>query len=146
MIGRPSMDEVLQLTAGVMALRGTCPTSLVGAVFALDGRILATGYNGAPTGSPHCTHAAQDSPCRTAVHAEANGLAFAARYGVRLDGATVYCTLSPCPTCARLLVNAGIARFVTSSLYREHDGIDVLRASGVAFDWVPLVGELRERL
>lgn len=163
------MDEVLQLTAHAMALRGTCPTARVGAVFALDGRILATGYNGAPAGLPHCDHPAAPAPvelpaiaaprpqhataagnaaptCAVAVHAEANGLAFAARYGVPLGGSTIYCTLSPCSACARLLVNAGVARFVATAMYRDHAGVHVLRSAGVRFDWLPLAGHLLGRV
>lgn len=138
------MDEVLQLTAQVMSLRSTCPSTSVGAVYALDGRILATGYNGAPAGLPHCQHPprggndASEPTCRIAVHAEANGLAFAARHGIPLGGSTVYSTLSPCGPCARLLVNAGVVRFVAASMYRDHAGVDVLRTAGVAFDWIPL--------
>lgn len=140
---RPTMDMTLLATAFVMARRGTCPRAQVGCVIALDGRILSTGYNGAPTGMPHCVHAdglrsdqrpADAEQCRTSVHAEANAVAFAARYGVGLDSAVLYTTLTPCVTCAQLVVNAGIKRVVCANVYRNTDGVELLLRAGVVVD------------
>src|SRR5687767_4618485 len=110
------MDQVLMNVAREMARRGTCSRQRVGAVVARDGRILTSGYNGSPRGMLHCVHPpgetshvrGVDAPtCTLAVHAEANAVAFAARHGIALDGATLYTTLSPCVPCAQLVVNAG---------------------------------------
>lgn len=128
---RPSMDSVLAHMAGVMAARGTCPTAKVGCVVSRDGRVISTGYNGSPAGMAHCSHRAGESPCRTAMHAEANAIAYAARYGAALAGATVHTTTSPCLDCARLLINAGIVRVVCGQAYRDLSGVDLLQLAGV---------------
>jgi dCMP deaminase len=133
---RPSMDNVLLHVATIMALRGTCQRLRVGAVLAVDGRICATGFNGSPHGLPHCAHdadevAATGSRCVTSVHAEANAVAFAARHGVSIQRATLYCTDTPCVHCAMLLVNAGITRVVCRRWYHDGTGVDVLRSAGI---------------
>lgn len=139
-MSRPSMDEVLLEIAAVMATRGTCSTLQVGAVIARDGRILASGYNGSARGLPHCVHPprsetelgdATRATCSTSVHAEANAVAFAARHGVALNGATLYVTASPCVPCAQLVVNAGIVQVIAGQLYRVRDGVDLMSAAGV---------------
>jgi dCMP deaminase len=142
------MQQVLLEVAHVMATRGTCSRARVGAVFALDGRILATGFNGAPAGLPHCDHncdcggdehspgyhddeCRSVAPCEAAVHAEANAIAFAAKHGISLNGSTLYTTLSPCLRCAQLLVNAGVRAVCMSTIYRDPSGIRLLNRSGV---------------
>lgn len=128
------MDAVLLETARVMATRGTCSRAHVGAVLAVDGRICATGFNGSPHGLPHCQHTDDEDPtvtCTTAVHAEANAVAFAARHGVSIQGATLYCTHTPCVHCAMLLVNTGIVRVVCATEYRDLTGVRVLASVGV---------------
>lgn len=137
------MDITLLTMAYVMAGRGTCGRAQVGCVIALDGRVLSTGYNGAPRGMPHCDHPpgerssdrpADAEPCATSVHAEANAIAFAARYGVGLGDAVLYTTLSPCVTCAQLIVNCGVQRVVCASVYRNTDGIELLLRADVTVD------------
>jgi dCMP deaminase len=129
---RPSMDVVLLTMAHVMAQRGTCSRARVGCVVALDGRVCATGYNGAPRGLPHCEHVPGELVgCRASAHAEANAVAFAARHGVALAGATLYSTLSPCVACAMLIVNAGITRVIYAVGYRDADGVGLLEGAGV---------------
>lgn len=144
------MQEVLLKVAHVMSARGTCSRARVGAVFALDGRILATGFNGAPAGLPHCDHSCTCdlarvqsgvsqhypgcnyvAPCEVAVHAEANAIAFAAKHGISLNGSTLYTTLSPCLRCAQLLVNVGVRAVCMSTIYRDPSGIRLLNESGV---------------
>jgi dCMP deaminase len=142
-VTRPSMDDVLLDVARVMAQRGTCTRLRVGAVLAVDGRICATGFNGAPHGLPHCRHVGAEPPgyetCATSVHAEANAVAFAARHGVSIQGSTLYCTHTPCVHCAMLLVNAGISTVVCALRYRLRAGTDVLREAGVEL-WVVEAG------
>ena len=95
--------------AEVFATRSTCSRAHVGVVIAREGRILTTGYNGAPAGMAHCNHSPDEvNGCQNAVHAEANAIAYAARYGISLEGAELYSTFMPCLACAQLVINAGI--------------------------------------
>lgn len=154
---RPSRDHVLIQHALLAAERGTCSRAKVGAIVALEGRILVTGYNGAPAGMPHCDHpctcqfqvdgvpvghlkgCAAGEPCEIAVHAEANAIAFAARHGVALLGATIYTTTSPCHTCAKLIINAGLERLVYHVRYRRSDGLDLLENAGIALEHFQMI-------
>lgn len=131
---RPDIDEVLLSVATVLSQRSTCSRLSVGAVLAREGRVLSTGYNGAPSGMPHCKHpqVSTEDHCRTAVHAESNTIVFAAKYGVRADGSTLYITHSPCKTCAFLIINAGVVRVVYGVKYGYGEGLDLLRRAGVA--------------
>lgn len=139
---RPAKDAILISTARLWAMRGTCPRLPVGAVIAHESRIVSTGYNGAPSGLPHCTHTGQYlsaerrvyEPCNQAVHAEANAVAFAARYGVSIEGAVMYCTHSPCYACALLIVNSGISRLVYKTPFRDPYPLETLTAAGVIVD------------
>lgn len=128
---RPSRDVTLMDVAHVFARRGTCSRLPVGACFSREGRVLITGYNGPPAGAPECIHGV-DEPCADAIHAEANGISYAARTGVRLEGCTAHVTHSPCPVCARLLVQAGVERVVYEIPYRLTEPLDYLRSAGVA--------------
>lgn len=138
---RPSRVEMLLEVAGVIARRSTCNRLNVGAVIARDGRILATGYNGPPKGMEHCNHlittwdASKDPACQLAVHAEANAIAFSARYGTALDGSELFVTHSPCHNCAKLVINAGIIRVYYAIEYRESHGLDLLGLAGVDTPW-----------
>lgn len=127
-------------TAGVWARRSTCDRAHVGVVFSRDGRVLMTGYNGAPRGMPHCTHepAASVGPdrvtpgCQVATHAEANGISWAARKGVRLEGCEVHVTLEPCINCARLLINLDPTRVLYGkNHYRPTGGVQLLHEAGI---------------
>jgi dCMP deaminase len=128
------MDDTLMEIAVTMSERGTCSRNRVGVVIAKDGRILGSGYNGAPSNMQHCFHADDeplDAGCKIAIHAEANAIAYAARHGVSLAGATLYTTLSPCWPCAQLIIQAGILRVRADQAYRDVSGIDLLRAAFV---------------
>lgn len=132
-IGR---DDMLMEMARLLAKRSTCTRRRVGALAAIEGRVLATGYNGAPSGQPHCIDrgycvTGEDGGCRDSVHAEANLVAFAAKHGIALRGATVYTTCAPCIDCAKLLINAGIARVVYDESYRDPRGLELLKSSGI---------------
>lgn len=121
--------------AETVAKRSTCQRLAVGAIFALDSRPLSIGYNGVPSGLPHCNHTlAETEPCTAAVHAEANGIAWAARKGIPLKGAELFVTHMPCLKCAHLIINAGISRVVWKHDYRLTDGVDLLREAGVDLD------------
>jgi len=158
---RQSRDENLIELAEVVAKRGTCSRLQVGAVFALEGRVLVTGYNGAPAGMPHCNHdcdcgypgeggllfegkhlsnctSLTSVPCKLSQHAEKNAIAFAARHGVALLGSTLYVTDSPCYECAMCAINAGVERVVYSHEYRLVDGIDLLLQGNVEVDHLDL--------
>jgi dCMP deaminase len=86
---------------------------------------------------PHCNHppgevsAEGSSGCGIAVHAEANAIAYAARYGIRLEGAEMYSTLSPCPACAMLVINVGIVVVYSAQIYRDPAGVDLLGQAGI---------------
>jgi dCMP deaminase len=134
------MEETLLEVAATMARRGTCSRARVGAVVARDGRILTSGYNGAPRGLPHCLHplgeisSTEDvnaPTCTVAVHAEANAVAFAARHGIALDRSTLFTTLSPCVVCAQLVVNAGITAVYVGERYRDLTGVRLLNEAHV---------------
>jgi dCMP deaminase len=128
--------------AHILAMRGTCDRAQVGALIVRDGRIIGMGYNGSPPGLPHCeenNHGWYDAPhhddihlsCRNATHAEANALAFSAKYGVSTDEAELIVTLSPCVNCSRLLIAAGICRVVYATAYRDTSGLDILYQTDV---------------
>lgn len=135
MLERISRDELLGNIAKLVAKRSTCQRASVGAVLARDGRIISMGYNGAPAGVRHCEHSADDTePCLRTVHAEANAIAFAAKNGVETDGAELYCTHSPCNDCAKLIINAGIARVVYWERYRDPAPINLLHTVGVVVE------------
>lgn len=127
---RPSRTDLLLTIAYAVAERSTCTRLHVGAVAALEGRILSTGYNGAPAGTPHCTHPPSEV-CQRSMHAEANVVAYAARHGSSLRGCEIYATDSPCYTCACLLINAGVSSVVFNRLYRDQSGLRLLADVGV---------------
>lgn len=127
---RPTRHDMLLSTAFLVAQRSTCTRLKVGAVASADGRILSTGYNGAPVGMQHCTHPPGE-PCQRSVHAEANAIAFAARHGVALAGSAFYCTDSPCYTCACLMANAGVTELFYNREYRDLSGVRLLNDVGI---------------
>lgn len=123
MTKRASWDEYFMAIATVVASRATCDRKHVGAVIVRDKMILATGYNGSIRGLPHCDeegHLIEDGHCVRTVHAEANAIVQAARSGMRLEGADIYVTASPCFGCFKLVANAGIKRIVFGEFYRDH--------------------------
>ena len=119
MTNRPSWDEYFLLLAKLAATRSTCLATPVGAVIVKDQQVLATGYNGPPSGSAHCVSqgfcypdlrrcdASKVLPSR-AVHAEANAIAQAAKHCIPTNGAVIYVTLEPCLSCLKLIMSAGI--------------------------------------
>jgi dCMP deaminase len=115
--------------------RSTCDRKNVGAVIVRDRMILSTGYNGSIRGMPHCDevgHLLEGGHCVATIHAEANAILQAARNGVRIDGATLYTTASPCWNCFKLVANAGIVRLVYDEFYRDDRIFAVARRLGIA--------------
>jgi len=129
---RLSRIEVNINIALVVAQRGTCLRAKVGAVATMDNRVIATGYNGAPKGSPHCTEesCSAEDHCPNSIHAEANLIAYAAKKGVSLEGSTIYVTHSPCRKCGELITQAGIKEIVYLHPYRDSDW-NMLIATGI---------------
>lgn len=142
---RLSRDDMLSAISVIVSKRSSCQRLQVGAVIAVSGRILSTGYAGAPSGFPHCSELICDlsKPCIRTVHAEANAIAFSARNGISIQFSTLYTTHSPCWDCAKLIVNAGIIRVVYMEEYRLKEPLDLLRTAGIKIErweipeWVP---------
>ncbi len=117
-----------------VASRATCDRKKVGAVIVRDRCILATGYNGSIRGLPHCDqegHMMEDGHCVRTIHAEANAVIQAARNGVRIDGADVYVTASPCWGCFKMVANAGLRRIVFGEFYRDERIFQFAEALGI---------------
>lgn len=126
---RPSWDEYFCDLVQQVATRATCDRGRSGCVVVRDRRIVCTGYVGSPPGMPHCDEVGHDwrrvlsddgtvrTHCIRTVHAEQNALAQAARHGLPLAGAVIYCTMEPCLTCAMLLVSVGISKVVALKRY-----------------------------
>ncbi len=120
--------------ANEVATRSTCDRKHVGSVIVRDKSILATGYNGSVRGLGHCDdegHLMEDGHCVRTVHAEANAIVQAARNGMRIDGAGIYVTASPCWGCFRLIANAGLVRIVFGEFYRDPKIFEVSQALGI---------------
>lgn len=126
---RPSWDDYFMEVADAISKRATCDRAKSGCVIAKDKQILATGYVGSPVGFPHCDEVGHDlrksfnedgsisQHCIRTVHAEQNAICQAAKRGVSIEGATVYCRMTPCRVCAMLLINCGIKRIYAERKY-----------------------------
>lgn len=124
---RITRRELMLEICRCLGSRGTCPRARVGCVIERDGRILSTGYNGSLPGEPHCDDVGclmKDGHCVRTVHAEANAICFAARYGISIVGATLYTTGwsgGSCFRCTMLALAAGIKEIITDET-EEHQG------------------------
>ena len=139
---RPSWDKYFIEITRLVATRSTCLRRGVGALLVKDRNILATGYNGAPSGIGHCSEAGclreqlkvpsgeRHELCR-GLHAEQNAIIQAARHGVNIDGATLYCTTMPCVICTKMLINAGIQRVVFDEGYADDLAREMIAESGI---------------
>jgi dCMP deaminase len=119
---RSSWDQYFMSIARQVATRATCDRKHVGALLVRDRTILSTGYNGSIRGLPHCDevgHMMENGHCVATVHAEANAIIQAAKNGVRIEGATMYTSASPCWSCFKLIANAGCTRIVFGEFYRD---------------------------
>jgi dCMP deaminase len=144
-VTRPDVDQYFLKIASVVAERSTCRRHHVGAVAVKNKHILATGYNGAAAGLKDCLELGclrdeQNIPsgerheiCR-GIHAEQNVIVQASLHGVSLEGSTIYCTHTPCILCAKMLVNAKIARFVSFGKYNDDSFTELFQEAGIKFD------------
>ena len=124
-IGR---DELYMEIVKLVAQRSTCLRKQVGAILVKEGRIITTAYNGPPSGFPHCDESScLGTGCERSIHAEMNAIAFAAKHGVSIEGSTLYCTMSPCINCAKVILNSGIVRVVYFEEYRLIEGLELLK-------------------
>ncbi|MGI6205846.1 MAG: deoxycytidylate deaminase [Anaerovoracaceae bacterium] len=139
---RPDWDQYFMEIAEVVRKRSTCLRRSVGAVIVKDRRILATGYNGAPSGIAHCLETGclreqlhvpsgeRHELCR-GIHAEQNAIVQAAYLGVSISGSTLYCTNQPCILCAKMLINANVKRIVILEGYPDQAAADMLAEAGI---------------
>lgn len=112
---RPSWDEYFFGIVNSVGLRATCDKSGSGCVIVFDNRLIATGYTGSLSGLPHCDevgHDMQADYCIRTIHAEQNATTQALKFGISLDGATMYCKAVPCPACAKMAESLGVTRVV----------------------------------
>jgi dCMP deaminase len=131
---RADWDTYFMDIARVVATRATCDRKHVGAVLVRERTILSTGYNGSVRGLPHCDeagHMMEGGHCVATIHAEANAILQAARNGVRIEGADMYTTASPCWPCFKLIANAGMKRIVYGEFYRDERIFEVARTLGI---------------
>jgi dCMP deaminase len=139
---RPDWDTYFMDIAAVVAARSTCDRATVGAVIVREKRILTTGFNGSPSGQPHCDevgHLLVDDHCVRTIHAELNALIQAALHGITVHGATCYVTHFPCLGCAKALANVGLVRLVYRDDYRmDPHAVAVLEQACVVTErWRP---------
>ena len=140
---RISWDEYFMEMAKLAARRSTCLRRQVGAVIVQDKHVIATGYNGAPKGIPHCAEKGgcyrqqhnipsgeRHELCR-ALHAEQNAIIQAANWGQSIEGATIYITHQPCVICAKMIINAGIQRIVVDEGYPDEMAVEILEEAGL---------------
>jgi dCMP deaminase len=142
---RPTWDEYFMQMADYAASRTTCLRRAVGAVIVKDHRVLATGYNGVPTGIRHCEEVGclrqqmgvpsgqRHELCR-GLHAEQNAIIQAACLGQSIEGSTLYCTTQPCIICTKMLINAGIKRVVIKEAYPDKLAEDMAKEAGLQID------------
>jgi len=131
---RATWDEYFMAIALQVATRATCDRKHVGAVIVRDRTILSTGYNGSIRGLEHCTeagHMMEEGHCVRTVHAEANAIVQAARNGVRIEGASIYVTASPCWNCFKLIANSGIERICFGEFYRDERIYEYAQKAGI---------------
>ncbi len=146
---RPSWDEYFLKLADTVASRATCDRGRSGCVIVKDRQILVTGYVGSPRGLPHCDDVGHlmkkvihedgsvTQHCVRTVHAEQNAITQAARRGIALEGSTLYCRMTPCRTCAMLIINCGIERVVCERKY--HAGAEseaMFKEAGVSLEFI----------
>ncbi len=141
---RPSWDEYFMSITELVAQRATCVRRKVGAILVRDKRIIATGYNGAPSQISHCLdvgclRAEKGIPsgerhelCR-GLHAEQNAIIQAALHGVSVEGATLYCTNMPCSICSKMLINARVIKILYKEGYADSLSSSLMAEANIPF-------------
>ena len=141
-MARPSWETYFLEITHLVSRRSTCRRRSVGAILVKDKRILASGYNGAPSGLPHCLEVGclrelnqvpsgeRHELCR-GLHAEQNVIIQAARHGIPIQGAALYCTTMPCIICAKMIINAGITSVYYEEGYADELSEQLFRDAGV---------------
>ena len=145
---RPSWDEYFMELANAVAKRATCDRGRSGCVIVRNRQILVTGYVGSPRGLEHCDEVGHlfkkvyhedgsvTQHCVRTVHAEQNAICQAAKLGIGLEGSTLYCKMTPCRTCAMLIINCGIERVVCEKKYHAGaESEEMFRAVGVKLEY-----------
>lgn len=147
---RPTWHQYFLTITRQVAERSTCTRAKVGAVIVRDRSIVATGYNGAPAGMPHCTDVGcliyrsqtptgdVEENCFRTIHAEINAIAQAARNGSAIRDASIYITHSPCIHCLKTLVNTGIKHVYFEKPYKLHTLEEIVRATEVTLEQIDL--------
>jgi dCMP deaminase len=143
-MARPTWDEYFINMTKAVAERSTCDRGRSGAIIVKDKRILSTGYVGSPPGMPHCDEAGHDmrkminddgsisEHCVRTIHAEQNTLAQAAKFGISVEGSTLYCKMTPCRVCSKLIVGAGIKKVVAEKDYHaSKESKELFKNAGV---------------
>ncbi|HOV33310.1 MAG TPA: cytidine/deoxycytidylate deaminase family protein [Candidatus Hydrogenedens sp.] len=146
---RPTWDEYFMEVSRTIAKRATCDRGRSGCVIARDKQILVTGYVGSPIGFPHCDEVGHQlkktvhedgtitQHCVRTVHAEQNAICQAARLGISIQGGTLYCKMTPCRTCAMLLINCGITRVVCERRYHAGaESEEMFQQAGISLEYV----------
>ena len=146
---RPSWDEYFMEVCDAISKRATCDRGRSGCVIAKGNQLLVTGYVGAPMGLPHCDEAGHQfrkmihddgtitTHCVRTVHAEQNAICQAAKRGISIEGSTLYCRMTPCRTCAMLIINCGIIRVVSQRRYHDADDSEAMfKAAGIVLEYV----------
>ena len=146
MIKKPSFDEIFIDLAQNLALRSHCTRAQVGCVLTKDTRIISIGYNGPPSGTHNCDEDFKDEggcpkdskgSCSLALHAEQNAILYASKNGAGIEGSTIYVTLSPCISCARIIYSMKIKKVIFLNSYAAYkglptdEGVEFLRKFGV---------------
>jgi len=145
---RPTWDEYFMEVMDAISKRATCNRGRSGCVIAKDNQILVTGYVGSPVGLPHCDEVGHQMKkvihedqsvtehCVRTVHAEQNAICQAAKRGVALDGATLYCRMTPCRVCAMLIINCGITKVVCQRKYHAGtESEEMFKTAGVKLEF-----------
>lgn len=143
-MSRPSWDDYFIALVREVAKRATCDRGMSGCLVVRDKRIICTGYVGSPPGMPHCDEAGHlmkqmmddqgkvSRHCVRTIHAEQNAISQAARHGISLDGATLYCSMEPCRICSMLIISSGIKRVVAEKMYHAAgESRELFAAAGV---------------
>ena len=152
---RPSLNEYFLAIMEAVGSRGSCDRGRAGCLIVKDKKIIATGYAGSPAGCKHCDevghemhtviHAdgTQSKHCIRTAHAEQNAIVQAARFGASTEGSTLYCKMTPCYACAKMIINAGIKKVIACKDYHAGDRAkEVFKEAGVIYELMnPVVEE-----